>query len=248
MTSSGVFPPPLPHSTANPEAIAHSDWNAFTTVEDLRDHWSVKQWAPGHTGCYWYLTLDDPALRELTADYQHKLTHPALDPVPLDALHLTLTGIGSTTTVTDTQIDNLIPLAQDRLADLRPFDLTCGPLTGSRSAVRLSVSPWDPLLELHQLLVTATAESIPSFAPTAATRCNRFRPHLGIAYNNTDRPAAELIETVAALRNTDPVTVHVARVELVVLRREGHSYRWNTHAVVPIGRLCSALTPPAPPS
>ncbi|MFI5499110.1 2'-5' RNA ligase family protein [Nocardia asteroides] len=235
MTSSGVFPPPLPHSTSNPEAIANHDWNAFIAVDTLRDHWSVKQWAPGHTGYYWYLTLDDPALLELTADYQRKLAHPALDPVPLDGLHITLTGIGSTTTVTDAQIDNLIPRAQERLSDLHPFDLTLGPLTGSRSAVRLSVSPWDPLLELHELLVTSTSESVPSFAHTAASRRDRFRPHLGIAYNNTDRPAADLIEAVAALRSTDPVTVRVDRVDLVVLRREGHSYRSNSRAVVPLG-------------
>lgn len=235
MTSSGPFPKLLPDSTSDTDAIARNDWNAYAEIDFLRDHWSVKQWAPGHTGYYWYLTFDSPELIELAAECQNALTQDELDNVPLDALHLTLAGIGSTTTVTDEQIDNLVSLARSRLTDVKPFDLTIGPLSGSRSAVRFSVSPWDPLLDLHRILRASTSESMPSLSAPTGSGGSRFRPHLGIAYNNTGRAAAELIEAVAALRDTGPATVRVNHVELVVLRRDGHSYRWDTRAAIPLG-------------
>ncbi|MFE6920754.1 2'-5' RNA ligase family protein [Nocardia sp. NPDC057663] len=235
MTSSGPFPKLLPDSTSDTDAIAQNDWNAYAEIDFLRDHWSVKQWAPGHTGYYWYLTFDSPELIELAAECQNALTQDELDNVPLDALHITIAGIGSTTTVADEQIDNLVSLARARLAEVKPFDLTIGPLTGSRSAVRFSVSPWDPLLDLHQILSMCTSESIQGLSASAGPLGARFRPHLGIAYNNTDRAADELIEAVAALRDTGPAKVRVNHVELVVLRRDGHSYRWDTRAALPLG-------------
>ncbi|MFD4461475.1 2'-5' RNA ligase family protein [Nocardia sp. NPDC058480] len=235
MTSSSPFPELLPDSTSDPEAIARNDWNAFSEIEVLRDHWTVKQWAPGRTGYYWYLTFDDSDLIELAAECQGALAVGGVDPVPLDALHITMMRVGDMTVVSDEQIDRLVSLARESLSEVKPFDLTVGPLSGSRSAIRFSVAPWDPLLDLHQVLSTCTAEALPTSTVASAPSSSRFRPHLGIAYNNTDRAAAEVIDAVAALRAARSASVRVNQAELVVLRRDGHSYRWTTRAVLALG-------------
>ncbi|MFD3507684.1 2'-5' RNA ligase family protein [Nocardia sp. NPDC058666] len=232
MASSGPFPRQPPDSTSDPDAIAHNDWNAFAEIEILRDHWAVKQWTPGRTGYYWYLTFVDSDLNALAADCQKALAIGGVDPVPLDALHLTMMGVGDTNVVSDQQIDELVSFARESLSEVKPFDLTVGPLSGSRSAIRFSVAPWDPLLDLHQILSVCTAQALPN---SSAPNSSRFRPHLGIAYNNTDRAAAEVIDAVAAVRTARSVTVRVNQVELVVLRRDGHAYRWTTRAVLALG-------------
>ncbi|WP_446221627.1 2'-5' RNA ligase family protein [Nocardia sp. IBHARD005] len=195
----------------------------------------MKQWAPGHTGYYWYLTFDDSELIELAADCQKALAIGGIDPVPLDALHITMMGIGATTVVSSEQIDRLVSLAGKCLSDAKPFDLSVGPLSGSRSAIRFSVAPWDQLLDLHQVLSTCTAAVLPNSSAGAVSGPSRFRPHLGIAYNNTDRAAVHVIAAVTALRGARCVSVRVKQVELVVLRRDGHSYRWDTRAVLALG-------------
>lgn len=235
MTSSGPFPLLLPDSISDPEAIARNDWNAFSEIELLRDHWMVKQWAPGRTGYYWYLTFNDSDLIELAADCQGALAVGGVDPVPLDALHITMAGVGDTAVVSDQQIDELVSLARECLSDVKPFDLIVGPLSGSRSAIRFSVAPWDQLLDLHQVLSICTATALPNSSAASAPNSSRFRPHLGIAYNNTDRAAAEVIDAVAALRTARSASVRVNQVELVVLRRDGHTYRWTTRAVLALG-------------
>lgn len=203
MTSNGPFPRLLPDSTSDPEAIARNDWSAFSEIGILRDHWTGKQWAPGRTGYYWYLTFDDADLIELAAECQQTLAIGGVDPVPLDALHITMMGIGSTDDVAKGQIDGLISDAREHLSEVKPFDLTVGPLSGSCSAIRFSVAPWDPLLDLHQLLSTCTGEALRSVASGS----------------------------IAELRGAERVN----QVELVVLRRENHTYRWDTHAVIDLG-------------
>lgn len=236
MTSSGPFPRYLPDPTSNPEAIARNDWEAFVELEHLRDHWSVKQWAPGRTGYYWYLTFDDPALVDFAVEHQRSLGLTGVDAVPSDGLHITVRSVGDTTAVLDEQVDVLVSLARERLSDVKPFDLTIGPLSGSRSAIRFSVAPWDPLLDLYRILSACSNELSPEHAPRdVPDSSSRFRPHLGIAYNNTDRAAADVIAAVAALRGPERVSVRVDTVELVILRRDGRCYRWDTHAAIPLG-------------
>lgn len=236
MTSNGPFPRHLPDSTADPEAIVRNDWEAFAELEHLRDHWSVKQWAPGRTGYYWYLAFDDPDLVDFSAKCQNSLGIAGIDSVPSDGLHLTISSVGDTTAITDEQIEALVSVARERLSEVKPFDLTIGPLSGSRSAIRFSVAPWDPLLDLHRVLSACSNVSSPDHAPRDVSGSSaRFRPHLGIAYNNTDRAAAEVIAAVAAQRRPERVSVRVDTVELVVLRREGRCYRWDTRAALGLG-------------
>ncbi|MCY0932157.1 hypothetical protein OTB20_39545 [Streptomyces sp. H27-H1] len=87
-------------------------------------------------------------------------------------------------------------------------------------------------MALHGALSEAgRVAGVPGGKPTA-----HFRPHLGVAYNNRDRAAAECIEAVAELRGRPAVEVVVDQVSLVELRREERAYVWDVLHEVPLGR------------
>ncbi|MCP2316656.1 2'-5' RNA ligase [Nocardia amikacinitolerans] len=226
------FPLPLPASTSRADAIRDNDWAAFRQLSELHDHWTLKAWSPGQSGYYWYLTFDDAELVDLVSRCQAALVDDGIDPVPTDGLHLTVLGFGKTSEVSDDQLSEVVAAARETLSDQAAFDLEIGPLTGSRSAIRFSVAPWDPLLNLHGRLRDAVATTRPANMPPQTTE---FRPHLGIGYVNRQQCAAPLISSVAALRGLPPVTARVDRVSLVELRREGRAYRWNDQAEIPLG-------------
>ncbi|MER7454334.1 2'-5' RNA ligase family protein [Nocardia beijingensis] len=226
------FPLLPPASTSDAAAIRSNDWTAFRQLGDLHDHWTLKSWAPGQSSYYWYLTFDDPALTDLAERCQKTLAHDGIDLVPLDTLHMTILGVGKVGEVSREQLAGIPDAARARLADIAPFEVEVGPLTGSASALRFSVAPWHNLLSLHHALRVATAAHRPRSRLTETTD---FRPHVGIGYLNQPRDSAALITEVAALRDLPPVTVRVSKVNLVELRRDGRRYRWTDHAVLPLG-------------
>ncbi|WP_433621914.1 2'-5' RNA ligase family protein [Nocardia sp. CA-120079] len=230
-TSKRPFPPLRPTSTAEPSIIRRNDWSAFRELTELDDHWTLKGWASGRSGYYWYLTFSDPALADLASECQVQLGTDTLDPVPLNSLHLTLLSIGNTDQVPDAELARLTHLAHQQLAGFKSFDLSVGPLAGSRSAVRFSVAPWEPLLDLHRSLRECTLTIRPS---SRLTETSEFRPHLGIAYINKQQTANGLVDAVRQLRELAPVTVRVDNVHLVELRRDGRKYVWRDQAVIPL--------------
>ncbi|WP_280395904.1 2'-5' RNA ligase family protein [Nocardia brasiliensis] len=234
MTATPKRPFPLlgPTSTSDAEAIRDNDWSACQALVAVHDHWTLKRWEPGQTGYYWYLTFTDPALVDLASECQQALAHDGLDPVPLDALHLTLLNIGRTSDVTEQELERVIDGGRAAAAAVKPFRLSVGPLTGSRSALRFSVTPWDQLLDLHYRLRSATANNRP---PSRLAETAEFRPHLGVGYLNRQQDARQLIRDIEALRELPPVTVRIGEVHLVELRRDSHAYRWTDRAVMPLG-------------
>ncbi|GLF98145.1 2'-5' RNA ligase family protein [Streptomyces yaizuensis] len=213
-----VDPPPDPD---RPQAVVAHDWDAFAALARMTDHWDRPGWTPGHRAYYWMLLPRSPELTALTRHCQHHLAPLRLDPVPDDGLHITLGRIGHRTDVTPRQAAELARTVAEHAP--RAFALSAHPMTGSRGAVRYSLTPWTPLLHLHTVLNSAARRhGLPAGRPTAG-----FRPHLGIAYNNRDRDARPVIDAVAALRTLPPVTLRIARVELVELRRESTAYRWT---------------------
>ena len=131
--------------------------------------------------------------------------------------------------VTPGQLDSLARDAEALLPSA--FSVRAMPLAGSRGAVRLSLGPWEPLLRLHHAL--AKAGNSVGLAPKKPT--SAFRPHLSLAYNNRRRPAAPVVETVSGLRALPAVELSVSAVQLVELRREGRTYRWDVRRNVSLG-------------
>ncbi|QNP70511.1 2'-5' RNA ligase family protein [Streptomyces roseirectus] len=229
-TDPASFPAEPPADPLDPAVIAAHDWAAFSELEELTDHWSRPGWTDGSRAYYWMLTFpDDRRLAALAGHCQEELAPLGLDPVPPDGLHITLARVGAPDDVTPGQLDSL---ARD-VGGLLPaaFSVHAMPLAGSRGAVRLSLGPWEPLLRLHHALVEAgRAVGMAFQKPTAA-----FRPHLSLAYNNRRRPAAPVIQAVSRLRALPAVELSVPAVQLVELRREGRTYRWEVGKNVPLG-------------
>ncbi|MGW4299241.1 2'-5' RNA ligase family protein [Streptomyces sp. NPDC004646] len=190
---SAAFPVDPPADTTDPAVVAAHDWAAFSALTEVTDHWARPGWSDGSRAYYWMLTFpDDQPLKDLARHCQESLAPLGLDPVPLDALHITLAGIGSPDTVTPDQLDSLAQESEPLLPSA--FSLRATPLTGSRGAVRLSLTPWPPLLRLHRALSEAGATvALPPKKPTSA-----FRPH------NHPRPTAPVVHAVSPLRTLPP--------------------------------------------
>ncbi|KUN00757.1 hypothetical protein AQI95_33980 [Streptomyces yokosukanensis] len=225
-----AFPADPPADTHDPAVTAAHDWAAFRALDEMTDHWARPGWADGSRAYYWMLTFpDDERLAALAGHCQEELAPLGLDPVPTDGLHITLARVGTPGTVTLSQLGGLALDAEDLLPSA--FSIHAMPLAGSRGAVRLSLGPWEPLLWLHHEL--AEAGSGVGLAPKKPTSV--FRPHLSIAYNNRRRPAAPVVEAVSRLRARPAVELSVSAVQLVELRREGRTYRWDVRKNVPLG-------------
>lgn len=231
MTGSVSFPRMAPRSLVDPDAIRANDWREYKSLTQLEDHWRLKAWKPGYAAYYWYLTFSEDALVALVRECQQRLDPTHLNMVPLDGLHVTLVKVGAAEGVAASVVPQFVAAAEERLIGVAPFSLSVGPLAGSPSAVRFSVTPWDKLVELHGRL----RESVVSVGPTTAPKpTSQFRPHLGIAYNNQRRDAGPVVKMVAALRNIPHVSVSVDRVKLVRLWRTDHEYRWEECVVIPL--------------
>ncbi|GAA2092437.1 hypothetical protein GCM10009801_58940 [Streptomyces albiaxialis] len=111
-----------------------------------------------------------------------------------------------------------------------PFRLHAHALAGSRGALRLSLTPWAPLVRLHAALTEInTSVGAPGGKPTGG-----FRPHMGVAYNNRERPAAPVVEVATTLRQSAPVALDVSTVEVVELQRTDRAYRIRVLHRVPL--------------
>ncbi|MFJ3673979.1 2'-5' RNA ligase family protein [Streptomyces sp. NPDC090106] len=225
-----AFPAEPPADTRDPAVTAAHDWAAFSALDEMTDHWARPGWADGSRAYYWMLTFpDNQQLATLAGHCQEKLAPLGLDPVPANGLHITLARVGKPGAVAPDQLDSLARSVEARLPST--FSIRAMPLAGSRGAVRLSLGPWEPLLRLHHAL--ADAGSSNGLAPKKPT--SAFRPHLSLAYNNRRRPAAPVVQVVSALRALPSVDLSVATVQLVELRREGRTYRWDVRKSIPLG-------------
>lgn len=224
-----TFPVDPPCDLNDARAITTHDWAAFDALEEMTDHWSRPGWSDGTRAYYWLLAFRDvPVLNELVLCCQEMLSPLGLDPVPAEWLHVTLARVGSPGSVETARLRRLVETARTMLPGA--FTVRAAPLAGSRGAVRLTLSPWEPLVRLHAALVAAnTAVGLPVKKSTA-----RFRPHLSLAYNNRRREAAAVVETVASLRSLPTAELSVADVQLVELRRCGTEYRWEALTSLPL--------------
>ncbi len=223
------FPADLPPAD-NAQAITRTDWQAFAALTRMKDHWDRPGWEDPHRRVYyWMLTFDGHTdLLDLTRRCQHPLEPLGLDLIPATGLHVTMLRIG------DRHLVDL-PVLRD-LADtveglgVRAFTVHAHPIAGSRGAIRYSLSPWTPLVRLHAALTRAGRHhGVPGGADTAS-----FRPHLGIAYNPTERDAKPVIDAASHLRQLPPMALTVPAIDLVELRREGRRYRWDTVRTIPL--------------
>ncbi|MEU7205474.1 2'-5' RNA ligase family protein [Streptomyces sp. NPDC045470] len=226
----GAFPPVPPSDVDDVACVLAADWDAFRGLDRMANHWDRPGWGIRDRTYYWMLTFPAaPGLITETRVCQQHLARHGLDPVPEDGLHITMNRIGAVQDIARARVDELARQAVDLVGG--PFEIQAHPLAGSPGAVRFTVTPWPALVRLHAALGHAAHATA---LPVRGRPTGLFRPHLGIFYCPADRPAAPVIESVAALRQRRPIPVQVESVELVALRREHRAYRWDVLHSVPL--------------
>ncbi|MEV0823604.1 2'-5' RNA ligase family protein [Nonomuraea rubra] len=208
-------------------------------ADEVRSHWWPREgWRPGRLVYTWHLTFEHaPQLHQLAEQYQQSLA--AIDghnPVPARWLHLTVQGVGWADEVPADRLDQVTQAVAVRLGKLAPVKLTFHRPAVLGEAVVLAPTPAEPLHEIWDEIRAGIAE-VTGDAPTAAEQVKGFHPHVSLTYINTPGPAQPYVETLSGV-NAEPVKVSVDHVALIVQNRVLEPewvYRWNTHAVVPLG-------------
>ncbi|MBD0675644.1 2'-5' RNA ligase family protein [Streptomyces sp. CBMA156] len=199
----------------------------------MANHWWWRpSWQPGTRWYTWHLTFDGADdVHRLAADYRHALADvPGLDLVPDRWLHLTMQGLGSTTAVSETDAWAITDAAAHHLAKVPAFDLALGPAIVTSEALLLTVDPPEPVHAVRAAIRAAITDMWPE-VPEAA---DGFRPHVSVAYSNTDGPTQPAAGALADV-TTYPATARVTAAELIVLGRDRQMYEWQTAARVPLG-------------
>ncbi|MEV0437025.1 2'-5' RNA ligase family protein [Nocardia sp. NPDC050413] len=224
------FPPCCPDSLDDAGEIRRNDWTAFSSLSRMENHWEIKPWPPGTSSFYWYLTFGhDDALASTANACQDALESFPLRPVAVETLHMTLLKVGGFDTVESFVLERVIDNACNALKSVSRFELEVGPLAGSAGAIRFSVAPWSPVLDLVGRL-GAAQESEPGLSPVKPGQ--NMRPHIGIAYSAARQPVAPILDTVAGLRELAPVATVVKDVKLVRLWRTDSAYEWEEKATI----------------
>jgi 2'-5' RNA ligase len=219
---------PVTQSVASPE----TDWENFSGLTTMVNHWDRADWWPGRTAYYWYLTwANSPEVRSMAERCQEPFRdNPAFDVVKPQALHMTLDRVGFTEDLTGAQIDQVTARARQVASHLTAFKVQLGPLAGSAGALSFSAKPFAQLDSLRRAMNAATAEVVSDVSTDL-----RFRPHVGVAYCNTPIPAAPVIDTVRRLRAVPTTEADVRTVALVRLTRQERAYEWEPHEVLQLG-------------
>jgi 2'-5' RNA ligase len=170
----------------------------------------------------------NPQVAALAAECQGWLPSDGLDRIPAEWLHLTIRRLGYCDEVTDDQLSDAVGAAGRLLRDLEPFDLSILPLAGSPGAVRFSVAPWQPLLDLY----TAVAPG----SSTSTNALEVYRPHVGIAYSSVQQPSTHIAAAVrAATGAANPIKVRIDEAALVRMWRAEAWYEWELVTSVLLG-------------
>jgi 2'-5' RNA ligase len=217
----------------------------------MRNHWWWRPgWRPGRRLYAWHLTFGDQtvsrgqaALRRVVGDYHARLAElRGLDPVPLEWLHLTVQGIGFVDRVDAGEVERIVAAVRRRCAALAPVRLTLGPAELQAEGVWLRVAPAVVVRRVRAAVRAGIAEVWG--AARVPESAGGFTTHVSLAYSNTDGPSAPYAAALAAV-GPRSATVEIAAIQAISLGRDGHLYRWDKVATVPLG-LDIEIQQPAP--
>ena len=222
---SSTFPADLPADHDHPVRVAEHDQRAFDQLEQVLSHWD----RPRSRSYHWLIGLDQHTdVLDLSQQCQEVLPRPGLSHIASGGMHLTVRRVGDVEAVSHDDLERSVRTMIQHCRTASPFRLHVMPLAGSPGAVRFSVAPWSPLLDLWR------AAAVPGAGDPAPLQ--HYRPHIGIAYSNQVQPAEPLIAAVQRGRALAPVKTVIDEIQLVELYRADHQYRWNTLERIPLGQ------------
>jgi hypothetical protein len=138
--------------------------------------------------------------------------------------------VGFADEISDSELENMINSARERMRSIAPTTTTLGRPLFHTEAVVLGVAPRDGLDAARAGIRQAVA---------ATVRTNQLAddpdwvPHLSVAYSNSDASARPVIEAMQP--PPTPVDVRIDRIDLVSQERVGHCYVWDRITTVILG-------------
>lgn len=190
-------------------------------------HWWWRPgWGPETRYLTFHLTFDsEPALAAVAERHSRLLTSlPNVDPVPTPWLHLTMTGVGHVSEVSDEIVQALCARIIDDAADhidQQPA-IVFDALYFGRDGLSLTGNAPDWLTTLRQQQEQAVEDLL-----GGPREWYRVRPHVSLAYYDGEVDESALLKGITDT-GLDDVVITGPTLSLLELRREGHLYRWRT--------------------
>jgi 2'-5' RNA ligase len=206
-------------------------------VDELHDHW---WWRPGwqaerHFYACHFTFGEQPELQDLVAEYQEAVGGVAgLDPIPAQWLHLTMQGIGFVNEVGADQVAAFAAVAAEKLATVPAPVVTFHRPVIRPEAIYLPAQPVDGIQAVRSAVREAIAEALGESGSENAQQLASYRPHVSLAYSNTDQPAAPILKAISHA-NPSPTTVTLQHVDLLEFHRDRRMYEWISAQPLAIG-------------
>lgn len=186
-----------------------------------------------HVYVYFVTFHDVPGIHPLVDAYQQHLAHlPGLDLIPHQWLHITVQGIGFTDEITDQQRDAIHHAVQAELAEVEPATVTFQPVAIHPEAVVLPAQPAESLIAARAAIRRAAASILGNDRLDGTD--DSYRPHITLAYNTTDRPSTDILNTIRNV-HPQPVTLTIRTIDLLDMNRDHRMYQWQRQAPAQLG-------------
>ena len=198
----------------------------------MEDHWSPQPGVdPARARFVWLMLFcDHPQVAELARIAQARLAGlPGLDLVPQEWLHMATLIAGFGDEIAPGQVDVMAGQARRRLAHTPPITITLGRVLYHPRAIMLDAGPADTLQPALQAVQDATRMAT---GRDGQLYHNPWTPHITVAYSNSVRPAAPVIDALGRELPRQEITIR--SINLVSQTPE-QLWTWQPVTEVPFG-------------
>jgi 2'-5' RNA ligase len=201
------------------------------TFDRTRDHWWWRPgWGPGSRYLTFHLTFEGAnalhaAARQVAANLRGAR---AVDLVPTEWLHLTMTGVGFTTELGDRALETLTDTVFSwvRATKTDPLRFHRSFMYGEGFGIATRPAAWLDDLKAVQSDAVSTVRDVHNDSS--------FEPHVSLAYFSGDADVARVEHAARALPADDIVVEH-PRLSLIELGREDRVYTWHVLRQLTLG-------------
>lgn len=191
----------------------------------MRSHWHWRPgWAVGRRMYTFHLTMEQaPAILDLAEDTRPALDAlPALDPVPLEGLHLTMNGVGFTDEVTHAELDEVAEIVFETWVGAGSKDLLFDRTLVVDEGFMLTAAtpPW--LAALNRTQRQAVDRTL------GPRRWGNFAPHVTLAYCNSVGDPRDVVDALSpVLADKGDTLTATPTLTLMRLGRDRQLYEWD---------------------
>jgi 2'-5' RNA ligase len=198
----------------------------------MEDHWTLEPGAdPDRAQLMWFMRFGhDRLVTALVRLGQERLVGlDGLDLVPAEWLHMTTLIAGYADEITDRQVEVMTERALELLTATPPVTVTLGRILYHPRAIMLDAAPDDAL---QPVLAACQAATSAATGHHGRLYHDPWIPHITLAYANSPRPAAPVIQALG--RELPATDVTVTSVSLIS-QAPSQQYTWHLVADLPLG-------------